>query len=219
MRDFRGQFLVLDGVEGCGKSTQARLLAEALAERGYEVVLTHEPGDTDLGARLRHLLLHDEVRMSALAETFLFCADRAEHVERVIVPALSEGAVVVSDRFSASTFAYQSWAGEVAKETYYRLDEVARAGLATVPGREAGATQPDLTILVDLDPAVGMTRKGLDAAPPDRFETRPAGYHQRVREGFLRYAKTLGASAVVINGDQPAEDLHQEILIAVGLTG
>lgn len=218
MRDFSGQLLVLDGVEGCGKSTQARLLAEVLAARGYEVILTHEPGGTDLGARLRHLLLHEDISLSPLTEAFLFCADRAEHVQSVIVPALQRGAVVVSDRFSASTFAYQCWAGAVPKDTYYRLDEVARAGLAGVAGREAGATQPDTTILVDLDPAVGMARKGLDAAPPDRFEARPEGYHQRVREGFLRYAKMLGASAIVLNGDQPVEELHQEILIALGLT-
>ena len=218
MNDLTRPFVVIDGVEGCGKSTQARLLAEALAARGQDVVLTHEPGDTELGARLRQLLLHEEVHMSALAETFLFCADRAEHVHSVIVPALERGAAVVSDRFSASTFAYQSWAGEVPLETFYRLDEAARAGLGGAAGRESGATQPDFTIVLDLEPAAGMTRKGLDAAPPDRFEARPAGYHGRVREGFLRYAKMLGAGAAVLNGDQSAEELHREILTAVGLT-
>ena len=213
------RFIALDGVEGCGKSTQARLLGEALAALGHEVVLTHEPGDTPLGARLRELLLHGEAEMSPLAEAFLFCADRAEHVASVIVPALAEGTVVISDRFSASTFAYQVWAGQLPAETFYALDGDARSGLAQVPGREESACQPDVTLILDCDPAVGSARQAAAADCPDNFESRPAAYHQRVRAGFLKYAQHLGASAIVLDADQPAADLHEQILLAVGLTG
>jgi dTMP kinase len=218
MSDFPGRFLVLDGVEGCGKSTQTSLLGEALAVRGYEVVLTHEPGGTEAGVRLRQILLHEDLSLSALTEAFLFCADRAEHVEKVIVPALTAGAVVVSDRFSAATFAYQVWAGGLAEEVFHALDGAARSGLGAAPGREG--LHPDLTLILDLDPARGMERKTGEpgAIAADRIEARPSAYHQRVREGFQEYATRLGAAAVVLDADQPIEALHQQILLAVGLT-
>ena len=214
-----GKFIVLDGVEGCGKSTQSRLLADWLAAHGTPALLTHEPGATPVGAALRHLLLQGEAEMTPLTETFLFCADRAEHVSTVIVPALLAGSWVICDRFSAATFAYQVWAGLLPAETFYALDGAARSGLAQVPGREASTCQPDLPLILALDPAVGSARQAAAAAAaPDNFERRPAAYHQKVRAGFLKYAQHLGASAIVLDADQPAAELHQHLLLALGLS-
>jgi dTMP kinase len=217
---FSARFIVLDGVEGCGKSTQTRLLGEAFAARGCPVVLTQEPGGTSLGAKLRELLLHGEAQMSALTETFLFCADRAEHVQSMIVPALAAGSTVISDRFSASTFAYQVWAGEVPTEVFEALDGTARSGLAQAPGRHGKLLHPDLTIILDVDPETGRARKAAPGeAQEDNFERRSPAYHARVREGFLHYAKSLGAAALVLDAAQRVEALHQEILLATGLSG
>ena len=215
------RFVVLDGGEGCGKSTQARLLAAYLTTRGVPVVRTLEPGDTPLGWRLRHLLLDDrEVEMTPLAEALLFWADRAEHVARGIAPALEAGRWVVCARFSPSTFAYQAWAGGLDLEEFFRFDRLTRAPLLDLPGREAGEGLPDLTLLLDLDPQQGVTRKGLTAAlgvVGDNFEARELDFHRRVREGYLEYARRLGPAAVVVDAARPADVVHRDILAHLGL--
>ncbi len=209
-----GRFIVLDGVEGCGKSTQARLLADWLEAHSTPVLLTHEPGATPLGGALREILLHREMEMTPLTETYLFCADRAEHVNTLIVPALLEGKWVVCDRFSASTFAYQVWAGGVDQAAFLALDETARAGLKEVPGPETGRGRPDLTIILDLEPSEGMARKAGDG--PDRIERRPESYHRRVREGFLRYGRHVGGPVAILCGEAEPEAVFGEILVCLG---
>ncbi len=216
MPDQPGRFIVLDGVEGCGKSTQARLLAEWLEGQGTPVVLTHEPGGTAVGEALRRVLLESQVEMTPLTEAYLFCADRAEHVNTVIVPALLQGKWVVCDRFSAATFAYQVWAGGAEQAAFLAIDETARAGLKAVPGPETEKGRPDLTVILDLEPAEGMARKAGDSAA-DRIERRGAEYHRRVREGFLRYGKHVGGPVAIICAEGEPEAVREEILVALGL--
>lgn len=200
------RFIVLDGVEGCGKSTQVRLLAEALTDRGYQVVTTHEPGGTPAGERIRQVLLEPGLAMNALTEALLFCASRAEHIAQVIRPALSDGNIVACDRFSASTAAYQGYAGGLGFDTFWELDSLATDGL-----------QPDMTIILDLDPQVGRQRKIEESDGADRIEQKSIEYHRRVREGFLQYAQRVGSAAVVIDAARSIEEVHAHILQALGI--
>jgi len=193
-------------VEGCGKSTQAQLLAEALTQRGYPEVATHEPGGTATGERIRQVLLDPALSMNALTEALLFCASRAQHVAEVIRPALDEGKVVVCDRFSAATAAYQGYAGGLGMDTFWRLDELA-----------VGDMQPDMTIILDLDPAIGKQRRLEQSENMDRIEQKSNQYHQRVREGFLQYAEQVGPAAAVVDGDRTVAEVHADILRILGI--
>ncbi len=195
------RFIVLDGIEGCGKSTQTRLLAAALTERGYQVVTTHEPGGTPTGERIRQVLLDPDLSMSALTEALLFCASRAQHLAQVIRPALADGKIVVCDRFSASTAAYQGYAGGLGFDTFWELDKLA-----------TGSQLPDMTIILDLDPEIGRQRKSNQSGSTDRIEQKPTDYHCRVRQGFLKYAEHLGPAVAVVDADQLVEQIHAEIL-------
>ncbi len=198
------RFIVLDGPEGCGKSTQVQLLARRLQDIGEEVVVTHEPGGTPAGEDIRRILLEADLNMSALTEALLFCASRAQHMQDVIMPALQVGKMVVCDRFSASTAAYQGYAGGLG--LFEQLDDVA-----------TGGRQPDMTVILDLDPAVGRGRKQAVDTAPDRMERKDDLYHQRVREGFLEYVRRLGDRAAVVDADRSVEEVHQQILQILGL--
>ncbi len=201
------RFIVIDGVEGCGKSTQVELLARHLRARGQKVVVTHEPGGTATGEAVRAILLDSDLNMSALTEAFLFCASRAQHLQEVILPALAAGQVVVCDRFSSATAAYQGYAGELGLDLFEDLD-----GITT------GGRKPDMTIILDLDPLVGRQRQQASGSTgPDRMERKTEEYHQRVREGFLDYARRLGERAAVVNADRSVEEVHQAILQVLGL--
>ncbi len=169
-----GLFVALEGGEGAGKTTQARLLAVWLRDRGHEVVLTHEPGDTSVGSTLRSLLLDPSTGVLAhRTETLLYAADKAEHVERVIEPALARGAVVITDRYVDSTLAYQGAGRDLTREEVERVARWATGGL-----------RPHLTVLLDIDVATGVARAGT----PDRLEAEPAVFHNRVRASFLEIA-------------------------------
>lgn len=201
------RFIVLDGVEGCGKTTQVQLLAESLQKRGEEVVVTYEPGGTAAGEAIRSILLDSDLNMDVLTEALLFCASRAQHLQEVILPALEEDKVVVCDRFSAATAAYQGYAGELGMDLFLKLDEI------TTSGR-----QPDMTIILDLDPAVGRSRQQqATQSEPDRIERRAESYHQRVRQGFLTYARRLGDRAIVIPADRSVQEVHRAVLDALDL--
>ena len=199
------RFIVLDGVEGCGKSTQAELLARRLRQTGEPVVATYEPGSTATGEVIRSILLDSSLQMSALTEAFLFCASRAQHMEEVIEPALEAGNIVVCDRFSSATAAYQGYAGGLGLELFRRLDDVA-----------TGGQQPDMTIILDLEPAKGRKRKQ-PATQPDRIERKDDEYHRRVRAGFLEYARQLGSRAAIVNADGSPQQIHQAILETLGI--
>jgi len=193
-----GLLLALEGGEGAGKSTQARLLAIWLRDQGYDVVATHEPGATKVGMRLRALLLDTaHTGLSARAETLMYAADRAEHVSTVIRPALERGAIVVTDRYVDSTLAYQGAGRQLSVGEVANLNQWATGGL-----------RPDLTILLDLSPASGLGRRARSA---DRLEAEPAEFHQRVRAGFLALAHAEPERYLVVDATLPPNEISQQI--------
>jgi dTMP kinase len=194
----RGLLIAFEGGEGSGKTTQARLLAIWLREQGYDVVATHEPGATKVGMRLRALLLDTaHTGLSPRAETLMYAADRAEHVDSVIAPALERGAVVVTDRFVDSSIAYQGRGRNQRVADVAGLNQWATGGL-----------QPDLTVLLDLPPAAGLGRRAPSA---DRLEAEPADFHQRVRDGFLAQARQEPTRYLVLDATRPPDQLSREI--------
>jgi dTMP kinase len=193
-----GVFIAFEGGEGGGKSTQVRLLTQWLTSLGHEVVTTQEPGGTPVGQRLRALLLdRDTTGLSPRAEVLLYAADRAAHVDNVILPALARGAVVVTDRYVDSSVAYQG-AGRVLPAVEIReLSTWATDGLL-----------PTLTVLLDVDPAVGLHRF---AEAPDRMESESLEFHRRVREGFLDIARRRPDRYLVIDATLPVDEVAVRI--------
>jgi dTMP kinase len=195
-----GRLIAFEGTEGAGKSTQLSRTADTLRSDGYRVVITAEPGGTALGARLRELLLHGGEAPVPLAELFLYLADRAQHIGQVIEPALGGGAVVLTDRFSASTIAYQAYGRGLDLALVTQADAWARAGL-----------RPHLTVLLDCPVRVGLAR----ARGNDRFHAELEAFHQRVREGFRQQAAAAPAVWRVIDATQPESAVHQQVLAAI----
>ncbi|WP_345555575.1 dTMP kinase [Streptomonospora halophila] len=193
-----GTFIVLEGGEGAGKSTQTGRLSVWLREEGFEVVTTREPGSTKLGMRLRALLLDREhTGMSARAEALLYAADRAEHVSSVILPALRRGAIVISDRYVDSTLAYQGAGRELARDEIERVNEWATEDLA-----------PHLTVLLDIPPDQGLARLG---GSTDRMEAESEEFHTRVRQGFRELAERDPSRYLVVDARESAEEIAREI--------
>ncbi len=209
-----GKFITFEGGEGAGKSTQVRLLAERLLQHGRDVVVTREPGGTPFAEQVRALILSPDVAEHApLSEALLFYAARADHIARVIQPALKRGAIVLCDRFSDSTRVYQSVAGGLPPLVFERLEEIV-----------VGETRPDLTIILDIDPAAGLARaearratSGKDAPAGgcargrDKYERQSLDYHERLRSGFLAIAEQEPWRCVVIDGNRPAESIAEEV--------
>lgn len=194
-----GRLIAMEGIDGCGKSTQARILAEAL---GAE--LTHEPGATPLGRALRALLLDPaHPTLSPRAEALLMAADRAQHVEEVVRPALAEGRWVVTDRYSGSTLAYQGWGRGLDAGPLRQLVEWA-----------AGGVEPDLSILVDV--GTDVARRRLDGAS-DRLEGLDRGFHERVRDGFLALAGADSARWAVVDGSGTVAEVAALVAEAVAV--
>jgi dTMP kinase len=173
----RGFFITLEGGEGAGKSTQLRAIADWLRRHGREVVVTREPGGTELGERIRELLLHKDGHPTAEAEILLMFAARAEHLARVIRPALEAGRTVLCDRFTDATYAYQGGGRGLARERIKVLEEWVQGGL-----------RPDLTLLLDVPIAVGLKRAG-GRSEPDRFERESESFFERVRNAYLETAE------------------------------
>jgi dTMP kinase len=197
-----GRFITLEGGEGAGKSTQARLLADALVRLGLPVLRTREPGGAPGAEILRNLLLGDAVDWSASAEMLLHFAARAEHVEKTIGPALAAGMWVVCDRFFDSTMAYQG----------YGLG-AERAAIATLTGL-LGIT-PDVTLVLDVSDAVAVARQLERGADADRYEKLDALFHARVNQGFRDIAAAAPERCVVIAADGPIDAVHAAIMQAL----
>ncbi|PWE17186.1 dTMP kinase [Marinicauda salina] len=186
----RGRFITLEGGEGAGKSTLALALAAGLAARGVETDLTREPGGTADAELIRQLLVTGEAdRWSPISETLLLYAARADHVERRIRPALDRGDWVICDRFADSTRAYQGAAGKLDPD---RIDAIHAATL--------GGFAPDLTLIVDLDPAEGLKRAEKRGEARTRFEARDLAFHRALRDGFLEIARREPDRCVVLDG-------------------
>ena len=197
----RGVFVALEGGEGAGKSTQARMLGDWLETLGHRVLLTREPGGTDVGGQLRRIVLdHSTGELSPRTEALLYTADKAEHVDEVVLPALAEGMVVVTDRYVDSLLAYQG-AGRAVDIT--ELEQVARWATSDL--------RPHLTVVLDVDPATGLGRAG----DLDRIEVEPLEFHQRVREHFLALAAADPTHYLVLPADGDADTLHQAIRAGV----
>jgi dTMP kinase len=197
-------FITIEGVEGAGKSTQAARLADALRRDGRSVVLTREPGGTELGRALRRVLL-DEPMIEPAAETelLLYLADRAEHVRRLIAPALERGSVVIADRFSDSTVAYQSYGRGLPEDEVRRLDSFAR-----------GAVASSLTFVLDLPAAEGLARaRAIRTA--DRLERESLEFHERVRAGFAAIAAAEPERVVLLDGRRAVDELGRAIAARV----
>jgi len=197
----KGIFIAFEGGEGTGKSTQSKILAKWLEEQGKNVVLTHEPGGSDLGKELRHILLgHQTGDISPRAEALIFAADRAHHVYQVIRPALERGDVVITDRYFDSSAAYQG-AGRVLNPS-----EVAR-----ISRWATESLYPTLTILIDIPAEVGLNR----LQSKDRLESQPLDFHERVRQEFLQIAMMDPERYFVINGMQSVDEIHNQIIARV----
>jgi|SRR5450631_3017388 dTMP kinase len=201
MTSGRGVFLAFEGGEGAGKSTQVTALAALLTERGHDVVVTREPGATAVGQRIRGLVLDPaSAGLSPRAEALLYAADRAEHVDAVIGPALERGAVVITDRYVDSSLAYQGAGRPIDAAEVEHVNAWATGGLL-----------PDLTVLLDIDPAVGLGRSG----QTDRLEAEPLAFHQAVRAGFLALAGRQPWRYAVIAADQDPEHVQELVASAV----
>ena len=191
-----GVFIAFEGGDGAGKSTQVDLLAGALERAGRQVLVTRQPGGTPLGAQIRQLVLHGE-HVAPRAEALLYAADKAQHVDTVILPALAAGTVVITDRYVDSSIAYQGAGRSLGADEITRLQQWAVAGRL-----------PDLTILLDVTPDVGRTRRG---AVHDRLEAEGDAFHAAVREHFLVLAAAAPERYLVVDAAEPPDAIHARV--------
>ena len=194
--------ITVEGVEGSGKSTQCARLEQHLSGRGLQVVRTSEPDGTPLGLRVRALFEAHGPTPTPLTQAFLFMAARQEHVTRVIAPALARSAVVISDRYADATVAYQGYGQGMDVQTIRELNMLATGGVL-----------PDLTLVLDLDPAAGMRR--IHGRALDAFEKMDTAFHRRVREGYLEIARADKNRVVVLDAARDADALHADVVRAV----
>jgi len=202
----KGFFLTFEGPDGCGKSTQAKLMADYLTAQGQNVVLTREPGGTPLAEMIRELILTPTAeQLVPMAEILLYAASRAQHVERLIKPSLAEGKIVVCDRFIDSSLAYQGFG--LGRDLRV-IKEINRLAI--------GDFQPNLTFLLDIDTETALKRiggrTGQTVRATDRIEARNIQYRQRVRDGFLTIAAAEPRIVTVATGTKSIADLHAELL-------
>ena len=198
----KGLFITFEGGDGCGKTTQINLLDEYLRSKGYKTLLTREPGSKGLGVKLREILLNYDGDVSPVCESFLFLADRAQHVDCIIKPALEEGTIVLCDRHTDSTVAYQGYGRGLDLAQIHNLNRIATSGL-----------KPDLTIVLDVDVETSQKRVGSEK---DRMESAGIEFFERVRKGFLEIAKQEPERVKVVDSTQSIEKIHKEILELVG---
>ena len=198
----RGLFITLEGVEGSGKSTQIRHLAKMLTQKGHIVLQTREPGGTATAEAIRHILLtalsHEPV--TSQAEALLILAARCQHVAHLIRPALRCGTVVLCDRFSDSTFAYQGFGRGLDLQWLRAANEVATGGLT-----------PDLTLVLDLPASVGLARRRVDRGQQNRLDRETERFHRKVRRGFLALAAEEPTRMTIVNANRPAQEVRNEL--------
>ncbi|MGA9478133.1 MAG: dTMP kinase [Desulfobacterales bacterium] len=204
-------FITLEGVEGAGKSTQLGNIRTFLQERGRTVIVTREPGGTDIGRKIRSILLNpDNQAMEGLTELFLYEADRAEHVRKIIAPALSAGKTVLCDRFCDATVVYQGYARGLDLEEIRRIHRFILGNL-----------RPDLTILLDLPPEIGLARawaqidKGDRTGKESRFEKEALDFHRKIRAGYLDIARHESERFCIVDAEQDAAAVCRDIKKAI----
>jgi dTMP kinase len=201
--EMAGVFITLEGIDGCGKSTQVRLLASELRVRGLEVVATREPGGTPLGQKLRAALLDVQEQVDPLAELLVFAADRAQHVRQHLLPALAAGQIVLSDRYADATVAYQGAGRGFDSKLIQEIVQLATGGLT-----------PDLTLLFDLSVAESTvrTRRRVAAKNTDRLDIEDAEFHTRVRNAYLEIAKANPERIRVIDARDSVQETHRAVM-------
>ena len=198
----KGLFITFEGGDGCGKTTQIKLLDEYLRNKGYKTLLTREPGSIGLGEKVREILLNYDGEVSSVCESFLFLADRAQNVDCIIKPALDEGTIVICDRHTDSSVAYQGYGRGLDVDRINMLNNIATSGL-----------KPDLTIVLDVDVETSQARVGTEK---DRMESAGIEFFERVRKGYLEIAKQEPERVKVVDSTQSIEEIHKQILELVG---
>ena len=194
----KGLFITFEGQDGCGKTTQMNLLVEYLKSKGYDVVLTREPGCKGLGEKIRGLLLDYDGEVSSVCESFLFLADRAQNVDIIVRKNVEAGKIVISDRHIDSTVAYQGYGRKLNIEKINMLNDIATSGL-----------KPDLTYVFDIDVETSMARVGKEK---DRMESAGKEFFERVRNGYLEIAKKEPDRVKVINSVDTIENIHKQVV-------
>jgi dTMP kinase len=192
--------ITFEGIEGSGKSTVIRYAAEYLKSKGHDCVITREPGATPIGRQIREILLNpDSKEIVSRAELLLYMADRVQHIETVIIPALSAGRIVLCDRFTDSTIAYQGYARGIRIDFIRQLHDLVLKSF-----------KPDLTILLDLEPRIGLSRKAEDRVET-RFEQEAISFHQKVRDGYLQLAKISPGRFRIIDASESVQAVESEL--------
>lgn len=194
----KGLFITFEGADGCGKTTQLMMLAKYLKERGAEVLVTREPGAKGLGEKLREILLNYDGEVSSQAEAFLFLADRAQHMDVVIKPAVAAGKIVLCDRHTDSTVAYQGYGRGIDISRLKMLNDIA-----------TGGRKPDLTLVFDVDVETSMSRVGSEK---DRMESAGMEFFNRVRNGYLQIAKQEPERVKVLDATESIDALHLQVI-------
>ncbi len=198
----KGYFITFEGADGCGKTTQIKLLNKYLIDIGAKTLLTLEPGGSDLGKSLREILLHYDKPVADRAETFLYLADRAQHVNNIIKPALDDKKIVLCDRYVDSTLAYQGYARGGSIEELNTLNNIATGGLKS-----------DLTIVFDIESEIAQKRLG---TTKDRLEKEGLEFHKKIRTGYLELAKLEQKRIKVINANRSIEEIFSDVKKIVG---
>ena len=196
----RGKFITFEGIDGSGKSTQLEILANGLRSRGTDVLTTREPGGTSLGRKLREVFLESEESVTPLAELLLFAADRAQHVEYLIKPALEAGRTVISDRYADATAAYQGAGRGFPVTTIHKVIELATGGL-----------RPDLTLFFDLPIETALARTRGRGEKGNRMDQESAEFYTRVREEYLAIAESEPERFKVVNADGGVEEVSARV--------
>ncbi len=197
----KGLFITFEGGEGAGKSIQVEILASHFREDGHSVVVTREPGGTRIGEQIR-TITHDpeNVDLHPIAEAYLMAASRAQHVEEIIFPALEKGDIVVCDRFVDSSIAYQGYGRKLGPGIIARLNEIAVNG-----------AQPDITILLNIDPSIGAKRRDHGSKKKDRLDLQQLDFYRRVHEGYLKLAADNPSRYIVIDASKSIEKVAESI--------
>ena len=193
----RGLFITFEGGDGCGKSTQLELVKKYLEERGFKTLTTREPGSIGLGQKLREVLLHYDGDVAPRAEAFLFLADRAQHIAKIVKPAIDNGVIVLCDRHTDSSVAYQGYGRGEDIEQINMLNKLATQGI-----------KPDLTLLFDVSTEVAQTRVGSEK---DRMESAGIEFHKKVRQGYLEIAKKEPQRIKVVDSNLTIEKVFEQV--------
>ena len=194
----KGLFITFEGADGCGKTTQLMLLAKGLKANGYDVVVTREPGAKGLGEKIREILLNYDGEVSSRCEAFLFLADRAQHMDIIVRPAVEKGKIVLCDRHTDSTVAYQGYGRGLDIERINNLNNIATSG-----------DKPDLTFVFDIDVETSMKRVG---GQKDRMESAGMEFFNRVRNGYLEIARQEPERVKVIDAAKSIDDIHKNVV-------